>query len=229
MEKIIQQVNEWTYLQTLPAQIGGFSLVPERLECGTQYRIFTYLNSANRKSFSVLYDDATKDYMVRLVIGLTEMCDISFFTSDLAALEALLHARMEKTITNLDVFNPDILCTSFCGKKINEWAACAKLPQEYAGFLLYVQPSEPVKGLNGSYIIIDYSDFEAESNLMVFYNIYRDEFFAEVRIRRIPQMINYFDAKTLPDFEDKLENHLREALDNLRSAIGGDNLCCTQP
>ncbi|QDR80982.1 hypothetical protein [Sporomusa termitida] len=216
MEKIIEEVAGWKFLQDLPREIYGFTLINEFMTCGSQYRIFTYNNQAARRSFTVLYDKATRDFLVRTVIGLTELCDISFITGNLAALEKLLADRMNKTLWGLAHFEPACLCAQFAGKQITEWTYADQLPKTLAGFDLFINPHEPLKGLNGSYIIIDYSDFSTESNLVVNYNIFRDQFFSEIRLRRTPLMTAEFDAKTLPELGDRLKENLSPALERLR-------------
>jgi hypothetical protein len=194
----------------------GFTLINELMTCGSQYRIFTYNNQNARRSFTVLYDKATKDFLVRTVIGLTEFCDISFITADLVALEKLLRERMEKTLCGLAQFDPNCLCAQFASKKILEWPYADQLPMELSGFELFITPRKPFKGLNGSYVIIDYSDFAVESNFIVNYNIFRDQYFSEIRLRRTPIMTAEFDAKTLPELEVKLKDNLIPTLENLR-------------
>ncbi|WP_333595404.1 hypothetical protein [Anaerospora hongkongensis] len=223
MEKIIEQLKEWSYLQTLEQEFAGFTLTTELMQCESQYRIFTYHNSGSYRSFSVLYDEATKEFLARVVIGLTEMCDISFIVSDLNGLEQLLNVRMKETIRQLASFDPITLCSSFREKKITEWAFGAQLPQQVAGFALYITPLKPVKSLNGSYIIIDYSDFSVDSNLLIYYNIYRDEFFGELRVRRTPRVISTFDTKQLSELEQCLKTHLEKTLTELRLELTSAN------
>jgi hypothetical protein len=104
-------------------------------------------------------------------------------------------------------------------KKIVEWNYKDKLKQEIAGFTLYIKSDEPVKVINGSYIIIDYSDFATESNLIIYYNVFRDEFFGEIRIRRTPQMISAFDTSDLSELAAKLDEKLAETLEQVREQI----------
>ncbi|CQR74680.1 hypothetical protein SOV_27940 [Sporomusa ovata DSM 2662] len=216
MKKIIEQVTAWEFLKKMPPEIFGFTLINELMTCGSQYRIFTYNNQQARRSFTGLYDEATKDFLVRVVIGLTEYCDISFFTPDLAAFEKVLTERMEKVLQQLAVFDPASVCTQITGKKVLEWPYATKLPEKVAGFTLFITPDKPIKALNGSYVIIDYSDFAAESNLTVNYNIFRDDFFSEIRLKRVPIMTTAFDAKTLPDLEIRLNDNLIQILENIR-------------
>jgi len=219
MEKIITQLKEWDFLKTLEPEVEGFALTTELMQCDSQYRIFTYHNAERYRSFSVLYDQATKEFLARVVIGLTEICDISFIIADLRGLEQLLKIKMYKTIQELAAFDDNTLCSLFREKKITEWSFGAQLPRQLAGFELYIAPLQPVKALNGSYIIIDYSDFTVDSNLLIYYNIYRDEFFGELRVRRTPKVINTFDSKQLNELEECLKTHLERILTDLRQDL----------
>lgn len=216
MEKVIAEIQEWNFLKTLPAQMHGFQLINELMQCGAQYRIFTYQNSVQHRSFSVLYDSATKDFLVRVVVGLTEYCDIAFITPQLERFEQLLTMNMEKNLLNLACYNKQCLDSIITAKKVAEWDYASELPQEIAGFQLFIRPQEPLKVLNGSYIILDYSDFVAESHLILYYNIYRDEFFGEMRIHRTPKMAGIFDSRELTELAEKLKTHLRSTLEEMR-------------
>ena len=50
-------------------------------------------------------------------------------------------------------------------KAIMDWEYIDNLPKEIDGFKLFINPKEPVKIINGSYIIIDYCDFSKETDL----------------------------------------------------------------
>ena len=219
MEKIIAQIQKWELLAKLPAEFSGFVLSRELQQKGTQYCIFTYQNTTWHKSFSVLYDKATKEFLARTVVGLTEYFDVNFIVSDIELLEKLLVKRLKDTLTNLAVFNRDNLGSIISDKKIIEWPYGKELPQQLAGFELFIQPSALVKIINGSYIIIDYSDFSTESSLVIYYNIFRDEFFGEARIRRTPEMSAVFDATTLEKLQENLTVHLKEVLESMRERL----------
>ena len=219
MEKIIKQVQMWEYITKLPKEFVGFTLKVELKEQDTQYCMFTYYNDEWHKSFSVLYDTATKEYFARMVIGLTEYFDVNFIVSDLATLETLLKNRLENSLQSLAVFNRENLDSILIDKEIVEWAYGKGLPRELAGFELFIKPYEPVRIINGSYIIIDYSDFDNESNFIIYYNIFRDEFFGEVRLRRTPQMSAVFDAHTLDELQENISIHLKNVLENMRSQL----------
>ena len=104
-------------------------------------------------------------------------------------------------------------------KKILEWDYVAKLPETIEGFKLFIKPAQPVKTINGSYIIFDYCDFATDSNFIIYYNVFRDEFFGEAKIRKIPEMNYAFDSHELIELEEKLDEHLLARLKEIRSRI----------
>jgi len=216
MDKIITQIDEWKFLEHMPLELAGFCLDRQTAECGSQYTIFTYSRPLDRRMVTVLYDAATKDFLARVTVGLTEFYDISFITTTLAALEEALATRLEKTLICL---SEDRYESIFSAKKIMEWSYIDQLPLEHAGFGLFINPKQPVKTINGSYIVIDYSDFASASSLIVYYNVYRDEFFGELRLQQKPQMIGLFDARELDQLAIKLEESLCSVLDSLRGEI----------
>ncbi len=101
-------------------------------------------------------------------------------------------------------------------KEILTWEAGHELPEELEGYSLFIKPEYPVKINNGSYILIDYVDFSLESNVTVYYNIYRDEFFSEARIWNIPDVNYDFDSNTLSELEECLQRYLVPRLREVR-------------
>jgi hypothetical protein len=219
MEKIIAQVDSWNLLEKLPKQFANFTLQMELEKRGTQYLIFTYHNKDEHRSFSVLYDQATKEYFARTVIGLMEYFDVNFIVGDIPCLERLLVQRLEGVLTSLAFFNRENLDSIILDKKIIEWPYGKELPQSISGFDLFIKPSEPVKIINGSYIILDYSNFDAESNLTIYYNIFRDEFFGETRIKRTPTMAAVFETKTLEELQEAIATQLTCVLEKMKLQI----------
>lgn len=219
MEKIIQQVQKWEFIAELPKAFVGFTLKIELQIQETQYCMFTYYNEEWHKSFSVLYDTATKEYFGRMIIGLTEYFDANFIVGNLDALENLLKNRLENNLRSLAVFDREQVDSILIDKGLLEWPYGMELPEKLAGFELFIKPYEPVRIINGSYIIIDYSDFDNESNFVIYYNIFRDEFFGEVRLRRTPQMSSAFDAQTLEGLQENIKVHLKDVLESMRSQL----------
>lgn len=222
MEKLIEQFKQWSYLETLSPELHGFQLTVEHQQAGTQYHLFSYYNKGLDKFFLVLYDKATKEYIARWRNGLIEFCDVNFIAPDLDTLEKLLKARLEPVLHCMSVFNPAALGSVFLGKKILEWSYAERLAVSIHGFSLVINPTQPLKGINGSYIIIDYSDFLERTNLLIYYNIYRDVFYGEIIFRDTPQMTTLFDAATLPELEEQIKMNLEQALADLRQRLLAD-------
>lgn len=218
MKEIIAQVNEWPFLRQLPANQAGFCLNFDLAEDGVQYNIFSYRNAEELRSFSVVYDRATRDFLARVAVGLNEFYDVSFICPDLASLERILSAKLAAAL--VDLSGGQQYESIFRAKKILEWPYSQRLAGEVAGFRLFITPRQPLKTVNGSYIILDYSDFSAASNLSVSYNVYRDEFFGQIRLRQTPSMIGTFDTRDLGELAAILERELESALIDLRGRIG---------
>lgn len=226
-KKITETLQSWKFMRTLPRELHGFSLQIGGEHSGAVEPIFTYYHPGQQRRLTVLYDGATEDFAVRIAVGLTEYIDPDFIAPDLPTLERLLDARLSDTLAGLVHFQPKRLGSIFNAKKIVSWPVARQLPREYAGFTLFINPAAPVKVLNGSFIIIDYSDFAAASNFVVYYNILRDEFFGERRLARRPELLTTFDAKTLPELAQRLKDNLAPTLEDLRRRVA--QLTATPP
>lgn len=218
-EAVDAALAKWAYLEALPEALEGFSLRRDMRVDGDVYDIFSYVCEARRRRFTVYYHEETKEYKARVAVGLTEFCDIDFITDDLAVLEAILRERMAKTLRGLVQFDREAIDSIVVEKKILEWPYAKTLPETVEGFALFIRPSEPLRVINGSYIVFDYSDFEAESNFIIYYNIFRDEFFGEAKIRRIPEMNYLFDSHDLDTLEEKLQEHFLPRLREIRARL----------
>ncbi len=221
MEKVIEQISQWDYIKHLPKELYGFKLAYEMNTIGDIYFIFSYENKEKHRKMSVYYHAETKEYKVRTQIGLTEFCNIDFITAKLEEFEELLKLRFDHAVKSIAIFDVENLDSIVVDKKILTWKYIDKLPKTIEGFTLFVQPTEPVRCINGSYIVFDYCDFVNESNFIIYYNIFRDEFFGDARINQIPEMTYTFDSRELVDLEDKLDAHLIERLKEIRSRIRG--------
>ena len=67
-------------------------------------------------------------------------------------------------------------------------------------------------------MIIDYVDFSHGSDVTIYYNMYRDEFFGEARVHSIPDVTYDFDSNELNELEEKLERYLVPRLQQARTA-----------
>jgi hypothetical protein len=214
--KIKEETASWQYMQELPDTWQGFTLDREPAVGKDKYDLYRYVNEEWHKSAIVYFHEETHEYKVRLKIGLIEFCRIEFITGSLAEFEELLKAQFEQMLHDMAEFNPATLSSIVVDKKILTWEAGQELPAEKEGFSLFIRPQEPVKINNGSYIVIDYVNFALESSFTVYYNIYRDEFFAEARIWNIPDVSYEFDASDLEELEEKLRSRMTARLQQVR-------------
>lgn len=222
IEKVKAETADWAYLAELPDEADGFTLDREVHIHGDCYDLFTYENAAAHKSTTAYFHEETHEYKLRVAFGLISFCRIEYITHDFAEFEALLRKNFAGMLHDMAVFNPDTLGSIVRDKGILTWEFGQKLPAELEGFTRFVGPAEPEKITNGSYVVLDYVDFDLESSVTFYYNIYRDEFYGEARIWNIPDVNYTFDSRTLPEFEEKLEAHLVPRLQEIRARAIAD-------
>lgn len=215
------QTKQWPYIQELPQAIEEFLLVTTAMRCGTQERCFSYILPGGRRSFSVLYDEATKVFLAKTAVGLSEFCDPQFISDKRENIERILREKLEHVLLQLAGKVAGNFDLGFRKKGILEWRVADELPATIAGFERYICPHQAVRGINGSYIVLDYSDFNRSSNFILFYNVFRDEFFGEFIVDQTPRVTTMFDSKTLPEVEAKLKELLVPELEQLRRVVGG--------
>lgn len=216
---IISEVEGWEYLKSLPVEWFGFTKEYEGKEIGDVYDILTYKDANRRRKVTIYYHDETKEYKLRLAVGLTEFCKEDFITADIVGLEKVMRERFADLLQRLAVFDEKNIDSIVLTKKIRTWAYLEKYPDNIAGFELFIRPNEPFRSINGSYIVFDYSDFANESNFIIYYNIFRDEFFGEAKVRNIPEVNYLFDSHELKELEEKLDLYLIPRLEELRKKI----------
>ena len=219
LEKVQAEVSAWAYLNQLSPIEKNFRLKMLMREEGDTFQIYSYENEDLKRSVMIYYHEETKEYKLMITIGLTQFCAIEYISADLAQLEKILRERFDNLLGDISSFNEDHMSIIIKEKKIMQWDYIDKLPQEICGFRLFINPREPVKVINGSYIIIDYCDFAAQSNFIIYYNVFRDEFFGEAKIHRIPEITDEFDSSELKDLRLKLEEKLENTLKQLRARI----------
>ena len=209
----------WEYPNTLPALCHGFELQREDYWEGLLYRIFSYRNEARRRRVSIVYDKSTLEYMLRVTVGLMEFCDVQFIHGDRQAFESILNIAFLPRMETMERCVPSRMESLFRNKKILEWAETFDFPAQVNGFELFLEPQNCIQFTNGSYLVLDYTDFARDSSLRFFYNVFRDDFFAEYLVLGAPQATQRFDVKTLPELAGKLKSELNEATLELRARI----------
>lgn len=207
------------YLQSLPPVYSGFTLDKEAKEEGLLHRIFAYRNDACSRSATIVYDKVTFEFMLRVRVGLVEFCDVRFIHPDRERFEAVLKNSLFSLLDLLQCCIPERMETLFRNKKLHEWDYESFLPQQLHGFTRVLCPQNCVQVTNGSYLILDYSDYACVSSLRFFFNVFRDDFFAELLLKGVPEASKLFDAKSLSDLEARLRKSLDGCLLDLRTRI----------
>ena len=204
------------FFDKLPSEICDFSLEKNFAEEEDKFIYFTFEDKKIHRAVTAYFHEETSEFKVRVKIGLTEFCLTEFFTEDFDHFGEMIFSNLEATITNLTVekdFNPIVQ-----EKNFDAWEYGKNLPENLEGFKLFISPKNPVQFTNGSHIIINYADFEISSDLVIYYNVYADNFSGETRIKSVPHVIYSFDSENLQELETKLEKNLAIELRNIKSS-----------
>ena len=200
----------------LPADIDGFTLKKIYAVDEDKFIFFNYVDDVIHCALTIYFHEETKEFKVRQKIGLTEFCLTDFFTEDFAHFKELINAEFNGVIKNLRGVRNKTPNNFLREKKIDTWNFGNELPTTLEGFELFIKPAAPVEVTNGSFIIINYADFKINSDFVLYYNVYTDEFSGEKRINGAPNITYAFDAKTLDELETKLKNNLVNELQTIR-------------
>lgn len=214
--KIAAQATEIHFAENLPAEIEGFTLEKIFAPDDDKFIFYTYSDEKIHCALTTYFHEETNEFKVRQKIGLTEFCLTNFFTEDFKTFQALLDTHLDSVIKNLRGLQTKKLNNFLLEKKIDSWAYGRNLPATLEGFELFINPAAPVEVTNGSFIVINYVDFAINSDFILYYNIYSDEFSGETRINGAPHISYAFDAKTLKDLETKLKENLVSELSAIR-------------
>ena len=200
--KIAAQIAELHFGENLPAAIENFALKKIFAVDEDKFIFFSYVDDATHCALTTYFHEETMEFKVRQKIGLTEFCLTKFFTEDFAHFKELLGAELDGVLKNLRGLRSKEPNRFLREKKIDAWSYGKNLPATLEGFELFINPAAPVEVTNGSFIIINYADFQSGSDFVLTYNVYTDEFSGEKKIHGAPHVTYAFDAKTLEELED---------------------------
>lgn len=218
MEKIIKNITEWSYLKELPTTILSFNLKLLMKQDGDLFYICAYQNFELKRSCFCIWS-STKEFLVKLKIGLLEYCETLFISTNLERYERILKKKLENVIRDLTFFSKDKIDSILFDKNIMQHKFNFEFPEESNGFKLYIRPNQPLKLINGSYVILDYSDFANDSNLVIYYNIFREWIFRWAENKKNSWNDKRFWAKEVSELAEKIEENLVDELKKLRGRI----------
>ncbi|MBO4401467.1 MAG: hypothetical protein J5809_06435 [Selenomonadaceae bacterium] len=214
--RIAEEAASAEFFTSLPNNIRGFALKKIFDDELDKFNYFRY--EKDHRSLTAYFHEETAEYKVRVSIGLNEFCLTKFFTGDFKRFTELLRAELDSAIENLTAPVTDSLLAE---KNFADWEYAKTLPKNLEGFELFISPDNPAKTTNGSYILLNYSDFDAASDFSVFYNVYTENFTGESKIRLVPHVSYLFDAVTLKELEAALEKNLAAELNSIKNFSNG--------
>ena len=200
------------YLQTLEDNIYDFKL--NRIfanDSEGNFILFTYNNDALHRSIETYHHTDTDEFRVQINFGFNSFCLSDFFTTDFNVFVEKLKNKLPDLLEyySSDVNSDDELILA---KNFKSWQYGNKLPNKINDFELFIKPAMPFEITNGSFVIIDYCNFETKSDFVVYYNLYRDDYGAEFRTNGVTNVLSEFDTDDLKVLQSQLELHLNKYL-----------------
>ena len=212
--KLTAQATELHFAENLPDEIDGFATKKIFATVDDKFIFFTCTDERIHCAATVYFHDETAEFKVSQRIGLTEFCLTNFFTEDFAAFQKLIDAELADVLKNLRYVRDKPINRFLREKNIDTWTF--DFPATLEGFELFISPDKPVEVTNGSFILVNYADFAAGSDFVLYYNIYGDVFSAESRIKGASHVSYAFETTELDDLTDKLRENLAAELREIR-------------
>lgn len=212
--KLTAQAAELHFAENLPDEIDGFATKKIFATVDDKFIFFTCADERIHCAATVYFHDETAEFKLSQRIGLTEFCLTNFFTEDFAAFQKLIDAELSDVLKNLRDVRDKPINRFLRDKKIDTWTF--DFPATLEGFELFISPDKPVEVTNGSFVLVNYADFAAGSDFVLYYNIYGDVFSAESRIKGASHVSYAFEATELDDLTVKLRENLAAELREIR-------------
>lgn len=209
-----QKFLDWDIEKELPLDIEGYKLKRLDRQEGRIYFAFCWENEKNGWQVRALYDEETMDYMVKSDLRMMTLTEIELITGDFEEFKRNMKLLTPRYIAR-ELVHRENVSVLVRGKGFMVWDYSQFFPPVIGHYERIIEPSRPLLGLNGSYIIASYECREKETGILFFYNVYRDEYYGELRAKGIPGIIHQYDAKTIPDLEETIKAHLEKDLSEL--------------
>jgi len=193
-----EKLLAWYEEKDLPPVIGDYELRIIDEQHDRIYYAFGWFHKSNGWKIRVLYDEETADYI----------------TGDLEEFKRLVKLLTPEAIEK-ELIHREKVSVLVEGKGFMVWDYEELLPEKIGHYVRVIAPKMPLLGLNGSYIIAAYECEEKDIGILFFYNMYRDEYYGELRAKGIPGIIHQYDAKSIEALEAAIEKHLMKDLKEL--------------
>ena len=217
--KIIDEANgSKNFFESLPTQIKNFTLKKIFSEDDDKFIYFSYENFESHRGLTAYFHEETQEYKIRVKIGFNEFCLTKFFTGNFSDYCKIISSELENIIESFSVNNSESN-PIVREKNFSAWEYGKNLPKKIFDFELFISPQNPIEFTNGSYIIINYSDFKSSSDFTISYNIYTENFSAEFTENHVPHVTYLFDSDNLDELEKKLAKNLHAEISRIHENL----------
>lgn len=214
MDGIVERCKDIDF-SWLPEKIGDFVLHLEQQVDGKNiYRFFHYENPKGWK-WEALYDKEVGDYMGRVVLPLVDFVDIAFAREKLEPFLEVLQSSMVTSLEERFMYPEKRFTYEYKKKGIHTWDYKEALPERIGDYVRDLTPDKGMFMINGSFLIGEYVKADKKTGVILFYNVFRDEFFAEIREDGYPGITHDLDAVELEEFNKVLIEFLPKVLREL--------------
>ena len=205
---------DWDIGHELPQDIGPYHLqrIDEQME--RIYYAFGWIDPESGWQIRALYDEETSDFMIKMDLHMMTLTEIECITGDFEEFKRNVTLLTPNTIEK-ELIHRENVSVLVKGKGFMVWNYEDLLPETLGHYKRIIEPSRPLLGLNGSYVIAAYECREKDTGILFFYNMYRNEYYGELRAKGIPGIIHQYDAKTISDLETEIEKNLEKDLQAL--------------
>lgn len=225
IEEIEAGLKDWDFLPKLPQEIDAFKLVPGTGIDGQILNIAAYTNEAMHCRLDITYTKETFDYVPVKTVGLHTFRDERYFCRDRQRFGDMMLDHLSDILQGIDRNVAHKFPYEAAELHFEDWDYWRSLPQNIAGYELFITPDNPLPYINGSIIFLDYTDFANGNQVYFSYNIFRDELFAELKQQHLPLTTDVFDVAGSVPAADKLaaltlllERNLEPAMNKLKKA-----------
>lgn len=213
--EIEAELVEWEFLKQLPKELEGFTLHEGTGIKGNILNIASYVDEANHSCVDLIYTGETFDYVIVKNLGLHTFRDDRFFTRDKDKFAEVVVAKLPSLLQDMGKGRAKAMGYESEVMGFKEWDYWKKLPKQIGNFELYITPDSPLEYINGSWVILDYSDFVNGNQLMFLYNSFRNELFAETKKGYLPLTTEEFNANSLEALSALIGEKLEKTLADL--------------
>lgn len=215
--KLLEQIKQWNIEEELPPFIGGFQFIRRFSQEADGLYIASYCWKEKGWQVHIVYDTMNEEFSLKIDMRFMEMTWINFISENFAVYRKEIVEKLPLAIETSFVDPQRNFNALFRAKEWEEWKYEEVLPEKWHDFVRQIEPDRAIRILNGSYIIGAYYHEQYNSALLLFYNILRDDVFAELRIHHVPRLVHEFDSITVPEFEKKLRLYFETVMTDLET------------